>query len=190
MRDTENGHNDVAHVRGILLAGNARNTRVRGTRLRSEGEGVANGQIGEVHVNCENKSDLRDAAGVQAQRTLRIVDRLAAELLVHTVESDSLIVDAFLVLDEEAVRLASNRLEQSRATGTRTTKYDEHLALAKHALEVAENVDTLARLPLEEAANVAGQSGEHIDDVLLVVRRVTESVDVLTGYTLSIDLSN
>lgn len=115
-------------------------------------------------------------------RTLRIVDRLAAELLVHTIERNPLVVDAAFVLDEKSIVLARDGLEQGRATGTGATENDEHLALAKDAVKVAQDVDALTRTSPEQAANVAWQSSNHIHDVLLVVRSVAIAVDILKQY--------
>ncbi len=88
-----------------------------------------------------------------------------------------MIVEIRLVIDEDAVVVASNGLQESRAARAGRAKDDQHFALADKTVEVAQNVDPALPVPGDPPHQADGLEPD-VDDILLVIGGGSETVDV------------
>ena len=101
VRQTEDGHDDIAHVLSVLLAGDARHAIPGSASECSEPESVPDSKLGKMDVG------------------LGVVNDFAAEVVVHHVRRDALILDVGVPVDKEAVRLAGDGFQEGRTTAAR-----------------------------------------------------------------------
>ena len=157
VAQAERGHDHVLHVLGVHVTADAREAVGRRARLGRELERLADGHLREVHLGLGH------------------VDGLAAEVVVHALGRDALVVEVRVAVHVQAVGLAGDGLEEGGAAAAGAAEHHEHLAAAHDAGEVAQDLDAL----LAGAEGPAGQRAHrqhHVGHVLLVVGGGAEAV--------------
>jgi hypothetical protein len=165
--DAKHGHDDVAHMLGVFGFGKAAGDKVGAARASSKVKGIAYGELREVVVN------------------LGSVDGFTAVFLLHLLRTNTLVVKGGILGDVEAVSIAGNGSQQSRAAGAGRAEDTQHLAAVDDTLEVAQDIDPLLPAPADYVTKNVGALEEGVGDGLLVVCRGAEAVDteVLEGHT-------
>ena len=119
VRQRQHCHDGIAHVHGILVPADAGEAVRGGTGARGEVEGVAGGHLGEVSFR------------------LCLVDDFTAEVLVHLVPGDSLVLDVVALVEVKAVCFASQSLEEGRAATAKSRFSTELIEQSKQASKQA-----------------------------------------------------
>lgn len=110
------------------------------------------------------------------------VDGLTPVSRSHLLGPDALVVERGLVIDVEAVRVASYGAQQRRASRTRGAQHAEHFSSIDNAFQVTQYVDSLA-LVAKDLSDSAGTLEGDIGNRLLEVGlgSVSVHVEVLEG---------
>ena len=125
VRKTKHSHDDITHVLCVLIASDARQTVARGASESSKLQSMSYRKLREMHIGFGS------------------VDGLTAELAVHLLIGDSLVVHVRITILEDAVQVSCNRLQESRTARSRTAENNQHLATFNEAVEVAEDLNLL-----------------------------------------------
>lgn len=106
MRQAKKSHNNITHVYSVLISRNARDAIARCTCTSGECERLAYCQHGEVNIRFSHIEDL------------------AAEVLVHHLRGNTLVLDVGIIVDIDTVGLPCYGFQKRGTTAARRYQYN------------------------------------------------------------------